>query len=70
MTSTAPGNETIIGGIRRGHAQGGGGNNNFQYWSVTDAGDIITDFNSATDSFQFRLPWTSGGFSGGFSLAN
>ena len=29
-----------------------------------------TDFTSANDSFEFRLPWTSGGSSGGFSLAN
>jgi VCBS repeat-containing protein len=67
-------NDTLIGGYGADTMTGADGSDVYQYWSVNDAGDTITDFTQAggngNDSFAFRLPWSSGGFSGGFAIAN
>jgi len=76
------GNDTIIGGGDVDEIIGGygadtltaqGGNDVFRYWSVQDAGDTITDFGTGitdNDRFEFRLPWSADGFTGGFQMAN
>jgi len=67
-------NDILIGGYGADQLTGADGSDVFQYWSVNDAGDTITDFTQAgtngNDSFQFRLPWNDGTFSGGFAIAN
>jgi Ca2+-binding RTX toxin-like protein len=65
--------DEIIGGFGADTLTGSGGNDAFRFWSVADGGDTIVDFgtgNNDNDHFEFRLPWSDGTFSGGFSLAN
>ena len=62
--------DVLIGGYEADTITTSNGTDVVRYWSVLDAGDTITDFSAANDTFEFRLPWSSPGFSGGFAMAN
>jgi len=47
------GNDTLIGGFGKDTLSGGAGKDAFKYFSISEGGDVITDFNPKSDTLQF-----------------
>ncbi|WP_338441852.1 hypothetical protein VZG28_01300 [Synechococcus elongatus IITB4] len=64
------GNDTLIGGSGQDFLSGGAGNDRFVYTAVSDARDLIVDFNVKQDSLDLSVLLDSLGYKGSNPLAD